>query len=131
MAAVNRSFPIEAVRQIGRRQDVMLGVHPEQRTSVRYFTTAPAVVRADGANHVGLVRDLSGNGLFLYSDFKPDCGSTLQLTLNLREEAANESYACRGKVVRVVAATSGAAIGIAVELEEYEAEDDAAKPEII
>jgi hypothetical protein len=80
---------------------------------------------------VGLIRDLSGNGLFLYSDFKPACGSTLQLTLNLREEAANESYACRGKVVRVVAATSGAAIGIAVELEEYESEDDAAKPEII
>jgi hypothetical protein len=119
MNALDQSFVSQENRPLARHQEIMLGIQGEQRSSTRFFNTAAAMIDADGVRHVGLVRDLSGNGLFVYSDFEPSPGSTVNLTLWLsKDNARNETLACRGKVVRVVSTQSGAAIGIGVALED-------------
>ena len=36
--------------------------------------------------HVGLIRDISREGLFVYTDFKPNIGDTLRVVVNGRNE---------------------------------------------
>lgn len=103
-----------------RRNAVMLGIH-EQRSADRNFVIAPAAIDIGGESHVGLVRDVSSNGMFVYSDFIPDCGSTIELKMQLRGESPTaESFACKGTVVRVQGDDSGAAVGIAVRLHNFQ-----------
>jgi hypothetical protein len=103
-----------------RRQAVMLGLH-EQREADRNFVIAPAAIDIAGESHVGLVRDVSSSGMFLYSDFIPACGATIQLKMQLRGESLKpELFDCQGTVVRVQGANSGAAVGIAVKLHNFE-----------
>ena len=119
MEAVNQPLGPPQERPLARHQEIMLGIQGEQRRAVRFFNTAPAIIDVDGVRHVGLVRDLSGKGIFVYSDFEPEPGVTLDLTLWLSKDvASNETLVCRGKVVRVVASACGAAVGIGVALED-------------
>jgi len=113
----------KAVTRSERRGALMVGMQPDQRHASRYFVTAATKVRTvDGdEEHVGLVRDLSGNGIFVYSDFAPERGSRLEVILRTSKmRPRHVSIACRGKVVRVEPSASGAAIGIAVAVDEYE-----------
>lgn len=106
-----------------RRGALMVGVQPDQRNASRFFVTAATKIRiGEGcAEHVGLVRDLSGNGIFVYSDFAPECGSRLEVILRTSKmRPRHVSIACRGKVVRVEPSATGAAIGIALAVDEYE-----------
>ena len=119
---MNQPSPADASQPLARHQEIMLGRQDEQRSAARFFNTAPVVIHADGARHVGLVRDLSGNGIFIYSDFKPAPGSTVDLILWLSKDVSNDTLNCRGKVVRVVATSSGAAVGIGLELDTSEVE---------
>lgn len=106
-----------------RRNAVMLGQH-EQREAGRNFVIAPAAIDVGGESHVGLVRDVSSTGMFLYSDFMPDCGSTIQLTMQLKDESLKvESFDCKGTVVRVQGADSGAAVGIAVKIHNFQRQE--------
>jgi PilZ domain len=101
----------------------MVGVQPDQRNALRFFVTAATKIRTgEGCEeHVGLVRDLSGNGIFVYSDFAPECGSRLEVILRTSKmRPRHVSIACRGKVVRVEPSATGAAIGIALAVDEYE-----------
>ncbi len=96
----------------------MRGMQAEQRRSVRIFITAPVVIDTGRIRHVGLVRDLSGSGIFIFSDFEPKTGTLLNLSLTLPTETSDKvTMVYQGKVVRVEAGTSGAATGIAVEFE--------------
>ena len=118
MEVVNQPSAAEVSQPLARHQEIMLGHQGEQRSAIRFFNTAPAVIHADGVRHVGLVRDLSGSGLFVYSDFKPLPGATVDLILWLSKDTArNDTLNCKGKVVRVVANQSGAAVGIGLELD--------------
>ncbi|HLH08998.1 MAG TPA: PilZ domain-containing protein [Terriglobales bacterium] len=106
-----------------RRGALMLGSLSDERQASRFFLTAATKVRTgtDGEEHVGLVRDLSGNGLFVYSDFIPECGSQLQVVLQTSTlRSRHVSVACKGRVVRVEPNATGAAVGIAIAVEEYE-----------
>ena len=106
-----------------RRGALMVGIQPDQRNASRYFVTAATKIRTQASceEHVGLVRDLSGNGIFVYSDFTPECGSRLEVILRTSKmRPRHVSIACRGKVVRVEPSTSGAAVGIALAVDEYE-----------
>jgi hypothetical protein len=106
-----------------RRNAVMLGLH-EQREADRNFVIAPASIDVAGESHVGLVRDVSSSGMFVYSDFIPNCGATIQLRMQLRGESLKlESFDCKGTVVRVQGADSGAAVGIAVKLHDFQRQD--------
>jgi PilZ domain len=102
------------------REALMVGAPREQRTAIRFFTTVAVTIYADDVRHVGLLRDFSAKGLFVYSDFRPACGAALRFTLRPPKNAAKRvPVECRGKVVRIEAAASGAAIGIAVEVDKY------------
>ena len=84
------------------------------------FTHAAADVRCESypGVHVGVLRDISEHGMFIYSDFKPTIGTKLRITL--RSTFGNASDAgvyCEGIVVRVEQVRVGAAPGIAIRLD--------------
>ena len=119
MAALTGLFGAETERRMALRHAVMIGAHGDQRRALRLLTTAPAVVYVTGERHIGLVRDLSATGLFLYSDFTPELGSELNLTIRLsRDEKKTAVFVCKGTVVRVEDPRNGAAVGIAIGFEE-------------
>jgi hypothetical protein len=123
----------QTVTRSERRGALMIGIQPDQRNASRFFVTAATKIRMgnDCEEHVGLVRDLSGNGIFVYSDFTPECGSRLEVILRTSKmRPRHVSIACRGKVVRVEPSSSGAAVGIALSVDEYEFRIQNARPEL-
>ena len=96
----------------------MLKPFARQRASARMFTHAAAEVRCASypGVHVGVLRDISEDGMFLYSDFKPPVGTKLGVILRstFRSPADSGVY-CEGIVVRVEQVRIGAAPGIAVQ----------------
>jgi len=107
--------------QVSRRNAIAYPLQPDQRRATRYLITASADIKHDSGKHVGLVRDLSATGLFVYSNFKPSCGDELQLQIGLWNLTAEKiAVTCRGKVVRVEQPASGAAIGIAISISSYQ-----------
>lgn len=118
MAALTGLFGTETEHRMALRHAVMLGTHGEQRRALRLLTTAPAVVFTNGNRHVGLVRDLSATGLFVYSDFTPAPGAELKLTIRLSHEKNKTAvFLCTGRVVRVENSRNGAAVGIGLKFE--------------
>jgi hypothetical protein len=96
--------------------DKRVGAQPyaEPRRSPHYFWTAPVVIRSDKGRYVGLVRDVSSDGIGIYSNFNPDPGSRVELEIRVRRSTA--TVCCSGKVVRAVADKSHATmIGIVLE----------------
>jgi hypothetical protein len=118
MAALTGLYGAEDERRFALRHAVMLGTHGEQRRALRLLTTAPAIILLDGERHIGLVRDLSSTGLFVYSDFSPGVGTELKFSIRLsRDQKKGAMFLCTGKVVRVEDSNNGAAVGIAVKFE--------------
>jgi len=114
-ARIDRTGPT-----LDRRHALMMGAQTNERSEVRLLTTVSVTICADDERHVGLVRDFSPKGLFVYSDFEPACGAKLSFTLQVRKRTLKHLVVnCKGKVVRVKTTGSGA-IGIAVAVEEYE-----------
>jgi len=125
MAALTGLFGPETEQRMALRHAVMLGTHGEQRRALRLLTTAPAVIHMSKERHVGLVRDLSATGLFVYSDFTPAIGAELKLTIRLSQDEKKTSlFICRGSVVRVEDSRNGAAVGIAIRFEEGQVVSD-------
>jgi hypothetical protein len=103
-----------------------------QRLEPRGLAVMPAVIRADGQENVGLLRDISQTGMFFYCSLNPPVGSKVEVLL--RPSAADPAVAvrCRCRVVRTEPSRAGAATGIGVAIEEYlgetaRAEADAAE----
>src|SRR3954454_6009474 len=86
MAALTGLYGAETERRMALRHAVMLGTHGEQRRALRLLTTAPAVIFLGDERHIGLVRDLSSTGLFVYSDFTPEPGTDLKITIRLSRD---------------------------------------------
>jgi len=106
-----------------RRYALMRGSQRDERRARRYLAMLPVVIRSHNSaqQHVGLIRDLSGSGLFVYSDFEPAYGTVLELLVRVsRTQSKTARVRCLGKVVRVEKGTHGAAVGIALEIQEYE-----------
>ncbi len=119
MAALTGLFGAETERRMALRHAVMIGTHGEQRRALRLLTTAAAVVYMNGERHIGLVRDLSATGLFVYSDFTPSLDTELNLSIRLsRDEKKTAVFVCKGIVVRVEDSRNGAAVGIAIRFDE-------------
>ena len=79
---------------------------PERRSSTRVPLSVPVAVRA--SNQAGelsaTTRDLSSNGIFLYTQSKMQAGSRIELVLILPPELANGERrwaCCQASVVRV------------------------------
>jgi hypothetical protein len=65
------------------------------------------------------VRDFSVSGLFFYTDFQPTCGAVLHITIKLTK-CGSKTLTCVGRVMRVTSGTHGAAVGVAIQAEEFE-----------
>lgn len=65
--------------------------------------------------HVGVIRDLSEGGIFLYSDFKPPLGTRVLVAFAAPQTGRNARIYCEGTVVRVEQVRAGAAPGIALQ----------------
>ena len=119
MAALSGLFSSDQYEDgIQRRHAVMMGARCEQRSGERQLTTMPATIFCHERRYVGLVRDLSESGLFVYSNFEPKESDRVFLTLKVAQtDGSTANLECSGHVVRVEAAIEGAAVGIAVKLE--------------
>ncbi len=70
------------------------------------------------------MRDISRSGVFFYADFRPELGSNIQLMLTFPREVTygdpTRAY-CKGRVVRVEVHGPKDRIGVAVQIDSYEA----------
>ena len=98
-------------------------LHLERRAAQRFDFQLPVGVRLAGVDRegYGFTQDLSGRGVFFYTDFQVTEGDEVELTLVMPSEITlteNTRVRCRGKVVRVVQVQQK--FGVAVRLEGYE-----------
>lgn len=95
----------------------------ERRSGRRLSVETPVTVRkSDGSETSGLTRDLSSNGIFLYSEAAMAAGSKLELVVMLPPElgVGPGGWAlCQASVVRVEQA-GGKGVGIAATLDRIE-----------
>lgn len=87
----------------------------ERRSSQRIFMHAAAEIRCSGSmrKYVAVVRDISEDGLFLYTDCKPVLGTKLRIKLSSSSGEPTTIIYCEGAVVRVEQGRVGAN-GVAV-----------------
>lgn len=98
-------------------------IHLERRASQRFDFQLPVGVRLAGTERegCGFIQDLSGRGVFFYTDFQVTEGDSVELTFMMPAEITlteNMRVRCRGRVTRVLPAESK--FGVAVHLERYE-----------
>ncbi len=95
----------------------------DRRSEPRQPAQLPVKVRkADGTEHEGLTRDLSSNGIFLYSDGALESGSKLELVVMLPASLGfgpGGWTLCEASVIRVEQA-NGKGVGVAATLDRIE-----------
>jgi hypothetical protein len=118
MAAFNISGVQDWGAQLWRRRNRMAEVAPiNKRREIRFFSTTSVQINLGGKRKVGLLRDISSTGVFLYSDFAPQVDEVLEFSFKLPNEAQPRiGITCRGCVVRVEDKHTGAAIGMGIKL---------------
>ena len=88
--------------------------HRKLRSSRRQLMHSAAQISVPGeGEHNAIVRDLSAEGIFVYSNFKPLVGSDIALTFSTRVGKDLVKIFTNAKVVRVQQLVAGAAPGIA------------------
>src|SRR3954453_13971788 len=86
----------------------------KNRSSRRQMVHSAAQISVAGnGEHHGIVRDLSADGIFLYSNFKPAVGAEIALTFTTRVGKEMVRIFTHARVVRVQQVVAGAAPGIA------------------
>lgn len=98
-------------------------IHLERRASQRFDFQVPVGVRMAGTDRegCGFTQDLSGRGVFFYTDFQVTEGDAVELTLVMPSEITlteNAKVRCRARIVRVMPVERK--YGVAARLEEYE-----------
>ena len=103
-----------------RAADIMARRQDEQRASARTSINQPGTVTShhsnNGREHVAHVRDVSAEGVYFYSDFVPDPGSTVVLRFHMPILDRKMKLECHAQVLRVEENQKGAAIGIAARM---------------
>ena len=99
--------------------------HLERRASQRFDFQLPIAVRLAGTDceGYGFTQDLSGRGVFFYTDFQVNEGDAVELTLVMPSEITlGESMRvrARGRVLRADTSQAGPRTGVAVQLDSYE-----------
>ena len=108
-----------ARKSSNRAESIMRQTQSEERASARvplHLSGSVRIPAAELAEHLALIRDISFHGVFLYSNFKPQVGSPIQLSLSIPVAGRTVNITCEGKVVRTEESTSSAC-GIAVRLD--------------
>ena len=94
-------------------------VDTERRSGTRIATRVPTRVRnAHGADHTAQTRDVSANGIFLYTKSRMEKGTDVELVLILPPELTSGEkcwVCCHARVLRVEQG-SGKDFGVAAEI---------------
>ena len=83
---------------------VVIGEYRQQRMVPRKLLRLPAWIvfyRASLKKHVAMVRDMTRQGVFFYSDFRPAVGDQIEVRVEVLELDQHARVACKGKVLRV------------------------------
>jgi hypothetical protein len=95
----------------------------ERRGAQRFEVHLPVAVRFEGRTMPAFTQDLSGRGMFFYTEASLPEGATVELTFTMPSEVTlgeNMPVRCRGRVLRCTPPKSGQRNGIAVQLDSYE-----------
>lgn len=95
----------------------------ERRSAQRFEVLLPLAVRFDGQTIPAFTQNLSGRGIFFYTEAAIPEGAAVELTFSMPSEVTlGESMPvrCRGRVLRAAPPQLGQRNGIAVQLESYE-----------
>lgn len=91
----------------------------ERRAGSRIPTSVPTRVRtAEGADHTAQTRDVSANGIFLYTKSRMEKGTEVELVLILPPELTSGEkcwVCCQATIVRVE--ENGSGFGIAAQIQ--------------
>ena len=112
------SMPLALDRNING-VNVMAFSHTTQRSSPRSFIVCPISLTFETGTAHGILRDISQNGMFFYSNFRPSLQSMISFSVKLGEKNISGS----GEVIRVEQSSPGAAIGVAVRISSYQDSD--------
>jgi hypothetical protein len=88
----------------------------DRRASKRRVIMASSTIFWTDHRHLGLIRDISDYGLFLYSDFTPAIGDKIRVQLKQGFGTTLTSFLFTGVVHRVGTPRAGAATGIAIRI---------------
>ena len=101
--------------QLQRASGIMLAPNVNQRCNPRALVIFPiSITGNDGAAiHAGIVRDISKDGIFFYSNYKPKPHETITFILHM----SGSKISCTGRVARIEEKVPGAAVGVAVKIE--------------
>ena len=100
----------------------MSATHRERRTGQRLPLQVPVSVKAPQAS-IGVTRDLSSGGMFLYTDSRIAEGSELEIVLILPPEITKSEpqwVCCRASVVRVEDGVGEGKFGVAASIRSME-----------
>jgi len=95
----------------------------ERRAAQRFQLHLPVSVCFEGQTAPGFTQDLSGRGIFFYSEVALPLGAAVDLTFTMPSEITlgdSMPVRCRGRVVRAAPPQGGQHNGIAVQLDSYE-----------
>ena len=96
----------------------------ERRSHKRIPARVPVQIKPNsGTLQNGHTRDLSTNGVFLYTDARLDEGSELEIILVLPPELTNGEKrwaCCQASVVRVEPSSQGGSLGMAARIRRFE-----------
>jgi len=96
----------------------------DRRSQKRIPTRVPVKIKPrTGEPQTGYTRDLSTNGVFLFTEARLDEGSELELILVLPPELTNGEKrwaCCQASVVRVEPSSDGGSVGMAANIRRFE-----------
>ena len=120
-------LPVHPKRpQEGYPEDLMSSAETnrlERRGAQRFVVHLPLAVHFEGRTIPAFTQDLSGRGMFFYTEAALPAGAVVELTFTMPSEVTlgeNMPVRCRGRVLRSTAPKNGQRNGIAVQLDSYE-----------
>lgn len=105
---------------VERVHGIMLAPQVNKRSTPRSLVIFPiSITKTNGGEtHSGIVRDISKEGVFFYSNYTPQPQDVISFVLHM----SDNKIMCTGQVLRVEHKAPGAAVGIAVKIQSSSAE---------
>ena len=99
----------------------MLATQVNKRCNPRSLVIFPiSITGANGKEtHSGIVRDISKEGIFFYSNYKPQLQEIITFVLHMSDNKISGT----GQVLRIEQKVPGAAVGVAVKIHSSSAAD--------
>ena len=93
----------------------MLAPQVNQRCNPRALVIFPISITGNNGteSHAGIVRDISKDGIFFYSNYTPQPQEIITFILHM----SGSKISCTGQVVRIEQGVPGAAVGVAVKIQ--------------